>query len=197
MDTNHKMTAFDCYKEYVALKNHFTQKGYDYIKYNGKTSVKADSFYGRKDKIFFEKLAKHKDPKGFLIANLVEDSKMWIKDLAYNEQAQSRYTSWIARKESLTYIIKSDLSKLKDNFDDNFLIEDYDHPHLLKLLLRKEICIETFVVLVDITQCHKHWNKKMKDDPIWDQAFFKYKKYISFINYDKEKIKLAIVDKFS
>jgi len=51
------------------------------------------------------------------------------------------------------------------------LIEEYDHPYLLKLLLRKEICIETFVVLVDITQCHKHWNKKMKDDPIWDQVF--------------------------
>jgi len=65
------MSAFECYKEYVALKNHFTQKSYDYVKYNGKTSVKADSFNSRKDKIFFEKLAKHKDPKGFLIANLV------------------------------------------------------------------------------------------------------------------------------
>jgi len=197
MDTDRKMSAFECYKEYVALKNHFTQKSYDYVKYNGKTSVKADSFNSRKDKIFFEKLAKHKDPKGFLIANLVEDEKVWIKDLAYNEIAQTRYNDWTKRIQSLTYIFKTELSKLKENFDENFLVEEYDHPHLLKLYLRKEISIETLVILVEVTGCFKHWNKKLKDDPIWDQVSFKIKKYRSFLNFDATKIKSVIVDKFS
>jgi hypothetical protein len=181
----------------VALKNHFTQKNYDYIKYNGKTSVRADSFNTRKDKIFFEKLSKHKDPKGFLIANLVIDEKVWIKDLAYNEVAQTRYNDWIKRIESLTYMFKSELSKLKENFDENFLVEEYDHPYLLKLYLQKEISIETLVILVEVTYCFKHWNKKLSEDPVWDQVSFKIKKYKSFLNFDTAKIKSIIVDKFS
>jgi len=197
MDKDHKMSAFECYKEYVALKNHFTQKNYDYIKYKGKTSVRADSFNTRKDKIFFEKLAKHKDPKGFILANLIEDQKVWIKDLAYNEVAQTRYNDWIKRTESLTYMFKSDLSKLKENFDDNFVVEEYDHPYLLKLYLRKEISIETLVILVEVTSCFKHWNKKLEEDPVWDQVSFKIKKYKSFLNFDTAKIKSIIVDKFS
>jgi hypothetical protein len=197
MDKDHKMSAFECYKEYVALKNHFTQKNYDYIKYNGKTSVRVDSFNTRKDKIFFEKLSKHKDPKGFLIANLVIDEKVWIKDLAYNEVAQTRYNDWIKRIESLTYMFKSELSKLKENFDENFLVEEYDHPYLLKLYLQKEISIETLVILVEVTNCFKHWNKKLSEDPVWDQVSFKIKKYKSFLNFDTAKIKSIIVDKFS
>jgi hypothetical protein len=197
MDKDHKMSAFECYKEYVALKNHFTQKNYDYIKYNGKTSVRVDSFNTRKDKIFFEKLSKHKDPKGFLIANLVIDEKVWIKDLAYNEVAQTRYNDWIKRIESLTYTFKSELSKLKENFDENFLVEEYDHPYLLKLYLQKEISIETLVILVEVTYCFKHWNKKLSEDPVWDQVSFKIKKYKSFLNFDTAKIKSIIVDKFS
>jgi hypothetical protein len=197
MDKDHKMSAFECYKEYVALKNHFTQKNYDYIKYNGKTSVRVDSFNTRKDKIFFEKLSKHKDPKGFILANLIEDQKVWIKDLAYNEIAQTRYNDWIKRTESLTYMFKSDLSKLRENFDENFLVEEYDHPYLLKLYLRKEISIETLVILVEVTSCFKHWNKKLEEDPVWDQVSFKIKKYKSFLNFDTAKIKSIIVDKFS
>ena len=50
------MTPFEAYCEYVSLKNHFTQSGYDYFKYNGKTRLKPATFQKRKDRIFFEKL---------------------------------------------------------------------------------------------------------------------------------------------
>jgi hypothetical protein len=50
-----KMSAFEVYKDYLALKNHFSNKNYDYFKYKGKVRTSIDSFNKRKDKIFFEK----------------------------------------------------------------------------------------------------------------------------------------------
>ena len=52
------MDPFDSYKLYNALKLHFENEVYDAVKYNFKTTVNANSFFQRKDKYFFAKLAK-------------------------------------------------------------------------------------------------------------------------------------------
>jgi hypothetical protein len=96
------MTAYDCFKEYLSLKNHFTKDSYDYFKYNGKVRTNLSSFEKRKDKIFFHKLAKHENVHGFLVANLVHNPKTWIKELAYSEEAE-RYTK-IGLKNSNLYL---------------------------------------------------------------------------------------------
>jgi hypothetical protein len=36
------MDPFEAYCKYIALKNHFTQKNYDYFKYNGENHLKLD-----------------------------------------------------------------------------------------------------------------------------------------------------------
>jgi hypothetical protein len=191
------MTPFEAYREYVALKSHFTSKSYDYIKFNGKVkTVTIDSYHARKDKIFFMRLAKHKDVKGFLISNFIE-TDFWVGDLAYNETAQKNYLSWQKRLQSLTYTFNNDLSKLKDDFDSNVIVENNDHPYLLKLFLRKDISFETLVILVDLVQCYSHWNKNMKNDPVWKDIGLKIKKYNNFLNYDKEKIRQIVIDRFS
>ena len=69
------MTPFEAFSMYIALKNHFTQKRFDYLKYNGKSRMTQKSFDKRKDKIFFQKLAKHEDVQGFLIANFIKNIK--------------------------------------------------------------------------------------------------------------------------
>ena len=33
------MTGFDCYRTYLAFKNHFTKDNFDYCKYGGKTNA--------------------------------------------------------------------------------------------------------------------------------------------------------------
>ena len=54
---------FDAYKQYLSLKNHFTKEKYDYHKYCGKSRSTVQSFYKRKDRFWFEKLARNKDDK--------------------------------------------------------------------------------------------------------------------------------------
>ena len=190
------MSAFECFKEYMALKNHFTRPSYDYFKYNGKTKVSFDSFESRKDKLFFMKMAKHQDAKNYMLANLVENEKLWIKDIAYSQEAENVYQNWLKRKQSLTYIFQNESSKLNDDFNSNFKIMDGSHPFVLKLYLRKEISLETLIILVDTVSCMSYWNKKMEYDPVWSDMSTKIIKYRPFIDYDREKIKKILLDKF-
>ena len=46
------MDAADVYLTYCAIKAHFSKNNYDYHKFAGKTKIKRDSFYKRKDRFF-------------------------------------------------------------------------------------------------------------------------------------------------
>lgn len=191
------MNTFECYKEYLALKNHFSKPDYDYFKYNGKLRLRADSFDKRKDKIFFQKLAKHPDIHNFLLANFVADEKVWIRDLAYGESYDKIYKDWLKRQQSLSYVFKQELSKLNDDFNSNFTIEDNGHPVLLRLYLAKEISLETLCLLLEFSGAKKYWDKKMQYDIVYDMLKTKIEKYSPFIQCDKEKLKKITLDFFS
>ena len=191
------MTAFDVYKDYVALKNHFTTKSYDYFKYQGKTKTATPNAYNqRKDKIFFMKLAKHKDPKNFLVANFVNSDNTWIGDLAYNEEANDNYIEWLKRIQSLTYVFTNEIEYLNDEFDSNFIVEQNQHPRALRLYLQKKISLETLIILIDVVRCFSHWQKNLSGDVVWEQLSHKVVKYKPFLNYDKIKMKKILLDNF-
>lgn len=191
------MSAFECYKEYVALKNHFTKPSYNYFKYNGKSRLNIKSFESRSDKLFFQKVAKHNDPRNYILANLLENNKLWIRDIAYNESALKTYQDWAKRQQSLMYVFKEELSKLKEDFDSNFKVEDNTHPYVIKLFLRKEISLETLVLLVDLVKCNAYWSKRFEYDPTVEDVLNKIMKYRPFITYDREKVKNIVLDKFN
>ena len=191
------MTPFEAYKEYLAIKNHFNRPDYDYFTYNGKSNSNLDTFNKRKDKLFFMKLAKHSDVKNFLIANFAINQKSWIKDISYSEDCERNYKEWLKKQQSLQYYFKQDLSKLSENFNDNFLVKSNEHPVLLKKYLGKEICLETLCILLKITGAKKHWDNKMSYDLIWNDLSVKVEKYTPFINFDKEVMKKICLDKFT
>jgi hypothetical protein len=192
------MSAYECYKEYVALKQHFTNPSYDYFKYNGKVRVtNPAAFETNKDKLFYMKLAKHDDPRNLIVANLLENSKLWIRDIAYKEEAYQIYNDWLKRQQSLMYMFTQELNKLDEEFDSNFKVESHKQPNVMKLYLRKEISLETLVMLVDSVRCISYWSKKLEYDPFAEEVLLKIQKYRPFINYDKEKVKKVLLDKYS
>ena len=191
------MTAYEAYRDYLALRNHFNNEKYDYFKYLGKVSGSVVSFEKRKDRFFFEKLAKHRDPHGLMVANFIDNPKTWIKDIAYSEAASKTYEAWVKRLQSLTYLIAEDAKKLDPDFNSNFKVEDGEHPNILRLYLGGQITLETLVVLCDILGCTSYWEKKMEGDPIWEETSLKIKKYRPFVKYDATKIKQRLVDIFT
>ena len=74
------MRAIDVYLMYCALKAHF--KGdYDYHKFSGQTKVKRDSFWKRKDRIFFVKVGRKYDDDellNYFVSNFIQERNGYI-----------------------------------------------------------------------------------------------------------------------
>ena len=191
------MSAFECYQEYIALKNHFTKPSYNYFKYNGKSKLNIGSFDARKDKLYFMKVAKHSEPRNYILSNLVENPKFWIKEIAFSPTSEKIYRDWSKRQQSMLYLFKEELSKLNDEFDSNFKAEDKTHPYVVKLFLRKDISLETLVLLVDLVKCSAYWSKRFEYDPTIESILNKVMKYRPFLEYDREKVKNIVLDKFA
>lgn len=191
------MEAYEAYKTYVALKNHFSSKTYDFFKYGGRTKASRATFEKRSDRYFFHKLAKRKDVVDYLVANFVySDRSSWVGDLVNNEQSDKRYLKLLKIRESLSYTFSQDLEKLDPDFDSNFQVIEGQHPPILKKYLQGEINIETLIILDDLVSYMKKWNRRIDDTIIWPQVYLLCKKYKPFINYEVDKLKKVVVDKF-
>ena len=90
------MMPFDAYKCYLSLKNHFTKDSYDYHKYCGKTRATVQSFYKRKDRFWFEKLARNKTDEevvNFFVSNFIscdDPDRLCIGEMI--REGDQRYT---------------------------------------------------------------------------------------------------------
>ena len=191
------MTPFAVYVDYLALKNHFTTEWYDYFKYNGKTKANQESFQTRKDRVYFEKLAKHKDSHSLMVANFAQNNKVWARDLAYSTECEQVYLDWLRRTQAIQNTVRSDFKHFNEEFDSNFIVKENSHPKCLQLYLGGDISRETFTVLVDITECFKYWDKVLKDDFLWQDTRLGYIKYKSFLTYEKAKLKKLVIDFFT
>jgi hypothetical protein len=120
----------------------------------------------------------------------------WVGDLVRNEESDQLYREWLKVKESLTYVFMGDLERFNEDLVSSFTVQDGQHPHALHLLLRKEIHIETFIILNDIMRFTSMWNREIHEQTIWPEVRLKCKKYHPFLEYDREKLKNIVVDKF-
>ena len=189
------MTPYEVYIDYLALKRHFTTERYDYHKYYGKVKANKDSFEKRKDKFFFEKISRHRDPHGLMLANFLKLDDIWVKNLT-GDEATERYNQWLGKLQSISRSVENELSVLDEDFDSNFKVLDGRHPNILKLYLADKLSIETFIIIYDLVGCETYWNNKFKNDFIWNEVKKKIKKVRPFLVYDKTKIKNIIVEKF-
>jgi hypothetical protein len=186
------MTGFEAYKMYLGIKWHFAQSNYSYVRYKGKVRADEASFNRRKDRYFFEKLAKQPDLLNFLIANSLE-SDIWVRDLL-NDESQEKYIQWQRRVQSLTYNFRQELSAISSDFKSYFVVNNGQHPNLFKEFRRGNISIETLTILNDLLNFFPYWNKKITDDIIWPPTRDKCLSYGEFIKYDKSKIKKIVKD---
>ena len=179
---------FDAYREYLALKNHFTKKSYDYHKYCGKSRATVQSFYKRKDRFWFEKVVRQKTDKEvveFFVANFVSCSdpqSLWIGEIM--KEGETRYKEWQKKVQSLSYLFKEESQQI---FSQHKFEEVFDcsksHPVLLKMFLSGKISLETMVIYDRIFLYGNNFDKKLKD-PVWESVSLKIKKYNPFLNID-------------
>lgn len=195
------MEALECFKSYLAIKNHFGTRQYDYIKYKGVVKVSSAAFNKRKDRFYFEKLSRSKTKQEvlqFFIANFVmnDSKKLWIGDIIKN--GNTTYLAWKKKIQSLTYLFTNEISQLLDSyeFSELFKCENGYHPIILKEYLRENVSLETLVILNKFINYTDKFDKKL-NDIVWNSTSMMIHKYGVFLKIDNEKYKKILIDKIN
>lgn len=177
------MTPFEAYQKYIAIRNHFTLKSYDYFKYNGKVRTTFDSYNQRKDKWVFEKLSRVPDLELYLVANFVNNQSFWIGDF---EQSEVVYKKFLRRQQSLSYSFEQEIYTLgKKSIRELIEVKD-SLPFIIDCFMQNHISLEVLVIFADVIGCTSYWNKQLKNDIIWNHYGLLIKKYRPFLQYDKK-----------
>ena len=187
------MMPFDSYKTYLSLKNHFTKDSYDYFKYCGKSRASLQSFYKRKDRMWFERVSRQKTDQeviDFFVSNFVsckDPETLWIGEMI--KEGEQRYQNWQKKIQSLSYIFKEESQSFfeENKFEDVFKCSR-GHPIILKKFLNGKISLETLVIYDRIFMFGNKFDKKLKD-PVWQTVSRRVKKYNPFLNIDVLKFR--------
>lgn len=186
-----KVTDFECYKAYLALKQHFTKDTYDFIKYQGKVRASKTTFYKRKDRLFFEKLSRNKknhEVIDFFVSNFIscdDPQTLWIGDII--KSGDEKYVDWKKRIESLSYNFKQELTDIasRANIIEYIKADGSRHPQILKDYLSNKISLETFIILDKFLNISSKLNSILID-PVWKSTSKKIQKYTPFLNINKD-----------
>ena len=186
------MRAVDVYLMYCALKAHF--KGtYDYHRFSGQTKVSRESFWKRKDRFFFTKTAyKYDDEEvlNFFVSNFIQDRKGYIAN--FNEK---NYEDWVQRKKMFYELFSQELQPFVKNFNPLFECKNNQHPLLLKEYLGKRISLETMIILDELVEYGKKWDKELTwDDFVWPDVKKLMNNYKGFLTIDAERYRMKLLN---
>jgi len=184
----------ECYKTYLAMKQHFTKDSYDYLKYCGRVKASSNAFNKRKDRYFFEKMSRQKNDKEieqFFVANFAscdDPQSLYMADIVKN--GEKVYVAWQKKNQSLSYMFKSEIEEVfgDKTFDDMFSMKENSHPQLVKEFLKGNISIESLIVLDKILGYKSKFDKNMSD-PVWKLISYRIHKYTPFLNIDVFRFK--------
>lgn len=193
-----RIEPYDAYRFYMAVKMHFESDTYDAVKYNYKTSATQKSFWKRRDKYQFAKIAnKFTEPRdliNFFVAQFTSEKK-WVGDMLSDEET---WAAWQKRNQSLSYTFEQDINKLSEkvnSFDELFKPTLSPYPTIVYFYMQGEISIETVVILDKLLG----FTKKLAigDTIVWPDMKKKIQKYSTFVNPDLKKMKEIVLRVFT
>ena len=186
------MEPIDVYLMYCALKAHFSKSNYNYFKYEGKTRIKRDSFYKRKDRYFFARLSKkyikHEDIENYLVANFINEPTGYVARFS-----DKTYEEWLYKRQNFYTIFTDEMRLLVNDFQPLFEIKSNTHPKLLQEYLGQRVSLETLIILNELVSYIDNWNKEMAEDFIWGDLKKLMDNYKGFLTIPVEKYRIQLL----
>ena len=186
------MEPIDVYIMYCAMKAHFSRKDYDFNKYGGKTKVSRDSFFKRKDRHFFVKLSRKYttaiEIKNYYISNFIKDKRGYIANFS-----DENYKSWLLKRSGFFEQFVIELSPYIKEFQPLFEVEGNNHPKLLKEFLGSRVSLETMIVLDELVEYGKNWDKLLEGDIIWIDLKKLMENYKGFLTINKNLYRMKLL----
>ena len=186
------MEPIDVYLMYCAMKAHFGKSDYDFVDYKGKTKIKREPFYKRKDRSFFAKLSRkyktEEEIKNYFISNFIKDKKGYIAN--FNDEI---YNSWKLKRQGFFDLFELEMKPLVESFEDLFVVENKQHPKLMKEFLGGRISLETLIIMDELVNFDPNWNRELEDDIIWLDLRNLMDNYERFLTIDREQYKIRLL----
>lgn len=126
---------------------------------------------------------------------MIEKPDIWVRDIL-EQEGHNRYIKWKKRMDSLGYIFKSDINNMLDEYEDNFVVRDGQHPHIMTMMLQKKISLETFTIMTHLSNIFPYWDKKIVDKVVSRDIMKKSRKYKPFLDLDWNRYKTYVKDQF-
>jgi len=186
------MEPIDVYLMYCAMKAHFGKSDYDFVDYKGKTRIKRDTFYKRKDRSFFVKLARkyntEEQIKNYFISNFIKDKKGYIANFT-----DENYESWKLKRKNFFEIFEVEMKPLVESFENLYIVENRQHPKLMREFLGGRVSLETLIILDELVGYGTTWIEEMKDDIIWIDLNNLMDNYERFLTIDQEQYRIRLL----
>ena len=204
--------TFKAWKTYHGMYLHFTST-YDYFKYFGNASwgtiASMEKYFAKFEhqtgfswqRGFFTSLGKKFDIELDLIYYYLSQmtrSKMYPTEFLddYFDEYKSKMDSFSLHLKRNMKAVVEYMNEYDLEFNELFVCRGINHPPILKLLLGRDISLETFTVLDIILGFTKILDKKLID-PIWrDQKAlcYNYKPFLEVNVDEKRRLIRSVLD---
>jgi hypothetical protein len=186
------MEPIDVYLMYCAMKAHFGKGDYDFVTYKGKTRIKRDTFYKRKDRSFFVRLARkyktEQEIQNYFVSNFIKDKKGYIANFT-----DENYESWKLKRKNFFEIFEVEMKPLVESFENLYVVENRQHPKLMREFLGGRVSLETLIILDELVGYGTTWIEEMKDDIIWIDLNNLMDNYERFLTIDQEQYRIRLL----
>ena len=186
------MEPIDVYLMYCAMKAHFGKGDYDFITYKGKTRIKRDTFYKRKDRSFFVRLSRkyktEKEIKNYFVSNFIKNKKGYIANFS-----DDIFETWKLKRQSFFDMFEVEMKPLVEAFENLFSIENGQHPKLMREFLGGRVSLETMIILNELVNYNPNWSKSLEDDIIWIDLRNLMNNYERFLTIDQEQYRIRLL----
>ena len=80
------------------------------------------------------------------------------------------------------------------NFEPLLKTKNNNHPKLLKEFLGSRVSLETLIVLDELVDFSKTWDKQLKEDVVWPDLKKLMKNYKGFLTINKNRYRMKLLE---
>jgi hypothetical protein len=192
-----RLRVIDLVNIFESIRMHFMADKFDAVSRGFTRRIAEEKLVGRKDIFAFQKMAKRLQSVDngieFCVGNVIA-GETWFP--SFTEDNMLKYQKSI---QSLGHNLQADCKKLAEqyNLDQCLQHQVGNYPIIVQKQLEGQVSFETVIVLQSLTNFLDHANKRITETLLWPDLYRRYKKYSTFVLFDKERIKQIVLDSFT
>ena len=124
----------------------------------------------------------------YYVSNFIKDKKGYIANFS-----DENYKSWLLKRDGFFEQFTIEMQPYIKNFEPLFQVKDNNHPKLLKEFLGSRLSLETMIILDDLVEYGKKWDKQLEGDIVWIDLKKLMKNYKGFLTINKNKYRMKLL----